>query len=176
VGRSIVETWTFGLPAGGANAGGRPQFAGKSRVGRCHGSGIAHLTSFGDSDRAMSARSLILGYIKAYNAKDVRAMLTFFDDACVFENISGGKVTVRARGRTELETLATRSAAAFATREQKVVSLTEGQGRIVAEIDYHAVLQADLSPDLKAGSELNLRGVSVLELSGGKIVRLTDYS
>ena len=123
----------------------------------------------------MSARDLILGYIKAYNAKDVSAMLTFFDDACVFENISGGKVTVRTEGKTELETLATRSAAAFATREQKVVSLTEGQGRIVAEIDYHAVLESDLSPDLKAGSELYLRGVSVLELSGEKIVRLTDY-
>ena len=124
----------------------------------------------------MSAHDLILGYIKAYNAKDVSAMLTFFDDGCVFENISSGKVAVRTEGKTELEALARRSAAAFATREQKVVSLTEGQGRIVAEIDYHAVLQSDLSPDLKAGSELKLRGVSVLELSGGKIVRLTDYS
>ena len=102
----------------------------------------------------MSAQDLILGYIKAYNAKDVSTMLTFFDYACVFENISGGKVTVRTEGKTELETLARRSAAAFATREQKVVSLTEGQGRIVAEIDYHAVLESDLSPDLKAGSEL----------------------
>ena len=124
----------------------------------------------------MSNQDLLLGYIQAYNAKDVSGMLTYFGEGCVFENISGGKVTVHTRGKTELETLATRSAAAFAAREQKVVSLTEGQGRIVAEIDYHAVLQADLSPDLKAGSELNLRGVSVLELSGGKIVRLTDYS
>lgn len=124
----------------------------------------------------MSARDLILEYIKAYNAKDVSAMVAFFDDACVFENISGGKVTVRTEGKTELESLARKSAAAFATREQKVVSLTEGQGRIVAEIDYRAILQSDLSPDLRAGSELNLRGVSVLELSGGKIVRLTDYS
>lgn len=74
----------------------------------------------------MSAQDLIQGYIKAYNAKDVSAMLTFFEDACVFENISGGKVTVRTEGKRELETLATRSAAAFATREQKVVSLTEG--------------------------------------------------
>jgi hypothetical protein len=124
----------------------------------------------------MSAQETILGYIKAYNAKDVGAMLAFFDDACVFENVSGGKVTVRTEGKAELEGLARKSASAFATREQKVLSLTEGQGRIVAEIDYHAVLQSDLSPDLKAGSEFNLRGVSVLELSGQKIVRLTDYS
>ena len=124
----------------------------------------------------MSAQDLVLEYIKVYNAKDVDAMLTFFDDACVFENISGGKVTVRTEGKAELEALARRSAEAFASREQRVLSLTEGQGRAVAEIDYHAILRADLSPDLKAGSELKLRGVSVVEFADGKITRLSDYS
>jgi hypothetical protein len=38
------------------------------------------------------------------------------------------------------------------------------------------VLQTELSPQLKAGSDLNLRGVSVLEFAGEKIVRLSDYS
>ena len=124
----------------------------------------------------MSAQDLILGYIKAYNAKDVSAMLNFFDEACVFENISGGKVTVRTKGKADLEALARRSADAFASREQKVISLTEGQGRIAVEVDYHAVLQADLSAELKAGSRLDVRGISVCEFSGGKIVRLSDYS
>ncbi len=123
----------------------------------------------------MNAQDLIRGYIEAYNAKDVDAMLAYFDDVCVFENLSGGKVTVRTEGKAELAALARRSAEAFATREQRVLSLTEGQGRIVAEIDYHAVLQADLSPELKAGSRLDLRGVSVFEFAGGKIVRLSDY-
>ena len=124
----------------------------------------------------MSARDLILGYIKAYNAKDVSAMLTFFDDGCVFENISGGKVTIHTESKMELENLARKSAEAFATREQRVVSLTESQERIVAEIDYHGVLQADLSAELKAGSRLDLRGISVFEIAGGKIIRLSDYS
>jgi ketosteroid isomerase-like protein len=124
----------------------------------------------------MNAQDLLRGYIKAYNAKDVRGILDFFAEGCVFENISAGKVTVRTEGKTELENLARRSVEAFASREQKVISVTEGQGRIVAEIDYHAVLQADLSPDLKAGSELKLRGVSVVEVAGGKITRFTDYS
>ncbi len=57
-----------------------------------------------------------------------------------------------------------------------ILSLTEGQGRIAAEIDYHAVLQADLSLELKACRRLDLRGVSVCEFSGEKIIRLTDYS
>lgn len=123
----------------------------------------------------MTDKDLFLGCISAYNAKDVTTMLAFFDEQCVFENVSAGKITVRTKGKGELEALARRSAEAFAWREQKVISFTQGQGRIVAEIDYHAALQADLTPELKAGSRLELRGVSVYEFSGGKIARLTDY-
>lgn len=123
----------------------------------------------------MNDKDLFLDYVKAYNAKDVKTMVACFDEACVFENISGGKVTVRTQGKADLEALAEKSAKAFVSREQKVISLTQGQGRIVAEIDYHAVLQADLSPELKAGSRLDMRGISVCEFSGGRIVRLSDY-
>mgnify|MGYP001176765328 CR=1 FL=1 len=59
---------------------------------------------------------------------------------------------------------------------QREFQVTEGKGRIVVEIDYRAILQADLSPELKAGSHLALRGVSVFEFESGAIVRLTDYS
>lgn len=124
----------------------------------------------------MNEKDLFLEYIEAYNAKDMSRMLSFFDEDCFFENISGGKVTVSTKGKAELEPLARKSAEAFASREQKVLSLTQGQGRIVAEIDYHAVLQADLTPELKAGSRLELRGVSVAEFGRGKIVRLSDYA
>jgi hypothetical protein len=124
----------------------------------------------------MKHKAQFLEYLKAYNAKDVGTMLSFFDENCVFENFSGGKLTVRTNGKAELEALARKSAAAFASRGQRLLSFTEGQGRVVAEIDYHAVLQADLSPDLLAGTKLELRGVSVLEFSGEKIIRLSDYS
>jgi hypothetical protein len=124
----------------------------------------------------MSDQDQLLEYLKAYNAKNVSRMLCCFDDACVFENISAGKVTVHTQGKAELEALARKSAEAFSSREQKILTLTGEQGTIVAEIEYRAVLQADLAPDLKAGSLLELRGVSVFEFSGGKIVRLSDYS
>ena len=122
------------------------------------------------------AQQVFREYLDAYNAKDVGAMLGCFGDGCVFENISGGKVTARTQGKAELEALARKSADAFESREQRLLSLTEGQDRLVAEIDYHAKLQSDLSPELRAGCEIKLRGVSVLEFAGGKIVRLTDYS
>ena len=115
-------------------------------------------------------------YIKAYNAKDVDALLNFFDDACVFENISAGNVTVRTQGKAELETLASASARAFATRHQKILSLTAAGERVAVEIEFQGRLQADLTPDLKAGTMLELRGVSVFEFAAGKILRLTDYS
>ena len=124
----------------------------------------------------MTDKELFLGYIKAYNAKDVIGILSLFDENCAFENISAGKVTARAQGKAQLETLARKSAGAFSSREQRVLRLTGGQGILVAEIEFSGVLQSDLTPDLKAGSHLELRGISVFEFSGGKIIRLTDYS
>ena len=124
----------------------------------------------------MNAKNLFLEYLTAYNAKDVEAMLALFDESCVFENVSGGKVTVRTTGKVELAALAKRSAEAFASREQKLLTMIEDHGKIAAEIDYHGVLQADLSPEMKAGSRLDLRGVSICDFSRGKIVRLVDYS
>lgn len=124
----------------------------------------------------MSARDLFLEYINAYNAKDVNTMLAFFDEKCVFENISGGKVTVSTKGKAELEALARRSAEIFLSREQKILSLTEDRGRIAAEVDFHAVLRADPSPQKKIGGRMHVRGISICEFSEGKIVRLSDYS
>jgi hypothetical protein len=92
----------------------------------------------------------------------------------VLEHISAGRVVARTEGKAAGETLARRSAGAFAWREQKVLSLAGGGGRLVAEIDYPAVLRADLSPGQRAGSELKLRGASVAEFAGGRIVRLSD--
>lgn len=64
-----------------------------------------------------ATKDVVMGYIEAYNAKDVAAMLAFFDDGCVFENVSGGKVTVRTEGREALEALAKRSGDASAWDE-----------------------------------------------------------
>ncbi len=124
----------------------------------------------------MTEPEVVLDYIRAYNAKDVSGMLNCFHEDCLFENISAGTVTVRTQGKTELEALARKSAETFAFREQKIISMTQGQGRLVAEIEFHGLLQADLMPELKAGSRLELRGISVFEFSGGRIVRLSDYS
>jgi ketosteroid isomerase-like protein len=144
------------------------------------GQSLESLLAAWGSEKIMSDKDLYLEYVKAYNSKDVSRMISYFGEGCVFENISGGKATVRTKGKgkgkAELEALARKSTDAFASREQRVVTITHGQGRAVAEIEYHAVLQADLTPGLKAGTHLHLRCVSVAEFSGGKIIRLSDYS
>ena len=124
----------------------------------------------------MSAKDIFMEYVSAYNAKEVSGMLACFDEACVFENFSAGKITVRAESKAELEALARKSAEAFESREMKVIFVIEGVDRIAAEIDYRAVLRADPSPELKAGTRLELHGVSICEFAGGRIVRLSDYS
>ena len=113
----------------------------------------------------MKNKDIFFAYVKAYNAKDVDRMLALFDEECVFENVSAGKVTARTKDKAELEALARRSAQAFASREQKVLSLTEGEQRIVAEIEYHAILQTELAGNLKTGDHLELRGISIFEIS-----------
>lgn len=123
-----------------------------------------------------NSKEVFLAYVEAYNRKEVERMLSFFDDACVFENISGGKVAVRTEGKAELAALATKPAAACAFRKQTIVSLIEARGKIAAEVSFEALLQADLTPELKASTRLQVRGVSICEISNDKIVRLTDYS
>jgi len=123
-----------------------------------------------------SDQDLFLAYVRAYNARDVPRMMTFFADGCVFENISGGRLTVRTVGKAELEELARRSADAFESREQRIIWMVESAGRLAVEIEYDAILRTSLSPEMKAGQHLHLRGVSICEIRGGQIVRLSDYS
>ena len=117
----------------------------------------------------MSEKELFLGYIKAYSAKDVRGMISFFDDECVFENISARQVTVRAQGKAELEALARKSADAFSTIERKGLTLTGGPTCLVAEIGTQGPPAGGSHPRPESGQHLALRGVSVFQFSGGKI-------
>lgn len=124
----------------------------------------------------MNHEAVFRDYVDAYNAGDVKRMVSFFDDDCVFENISAGKVTARTVGKPALEALARKSAQSFASREQKVVTLTRGDDRVVAEVDFSGLLQTDLSPELPSGTRMRLRGVTVADFANGRIVRLTDYN
>jgi hypothetical protein len=61
-------------------------------------------------------------------------MLALFDEACVFENISGKSPTHRRQGGAGNARAKIRRG--LCIEEQKVLSVTEEAGRLVAEIDY----------------------------------------
>lgn len=78
--------------------------------------------------------------------------------------------------RQEFEQLALQSVNYFSERKQIVRFLVQGTEAAAVEIDYVATLAQDLPNGLKAGQQLQLRGVSIFEVKQGKISRISDYS
>lgn len=119
---------------------------------------------------------IIQAYLTAYNAKDVPAMLALLDEAVFFENVSNASGITTTQSKSEFETLALQSLNFFSERRQSVRFQVLSDTAAAVEIDYHATLAQDLPNGLKAGETLRLRGVSIFEVSQGKIIRISDYS
>ena len=68
------------------------------------------------------------------------------------------------------------SAALFATRAQKLVSLRLEADRAIAVIDFEGVLARDIEGGPAAGSVIALTGKSEFEFRGGAITRIIDRS
>ncbi|WP_381523984.1 nuclear transport factor 2 family protein [Spirosoma soli] len=118
----------------------------------------------------------ILNYIKAYNAKDVPAMLALLDDQILFENVSNSSGTTVTTTKEEFETIARQSLSYFSERKQIIRFSVLSEESAAVEIDYQATLAQDLPNGLKAGQQVQLRGVSLFERRNGKFVRISDYS
>ncbi len=121
-------------------------------------------------------RELVSQYVSAYNAFDVDGMMATLHPDIVFENVSEGAVNASARGADAFRRLAEQSAALFASRRQTVTHFEDTADGVRIEVDYHAVLAADLPNGLKAGETIQLEGQSAFAFADGLIARLTDYS
>ena len=119
---------------------------------------------------------IIQAYFTAYNAKDVPAMLALLDEGVFFENVSNASGITTTQSKSEFETLALQSLNFFSERRQSVRFQVLSNTAAAVEIDYQATLAQDLPNGLKAGETLRLRGVSIFEVSQGKITRISDYS
>jgi len=121
-------------------------------------------------------KQLIQSYLEAYNAKNVTAMLAMLDDHVVFENISNTAGTISIVGKQAFEQLAMQTLPFFSERRQLIrFAVMEAESAAI-EISYRAIVAQDLPNGLKAGEELQLRGVSVFEMRHGKFTRISDYS
>lgn len=119
---------------------------------------------------------VIAAYVAAYNGKDVEVMIACLAEEVVFRNLSGGVVTAETAGRPDFETLARHGAAAFATRRQTVTHAITVAGTTLAEIDYGAVVAADLPNGWVAGQAAQLSGATLFRVREGRIVEIVDQS
>lgn len=119
---------------------------------------------------------LISDYIKAYNAKDVAAMLAGLADDIVFENRSIGETTMRLQGLEAFRQQAEQATDLFTEREQKIRSFDHRDDQTEIGISYSATLATDLPNGMKQGDVLQLEGRSVFRFSEGRISSITDIS
>jgi hypothetical protein len=118
----------------------------------------------------------IQAYIRAYNSKNVPAMLMLVDDQIIFENVSNSSGIMTTSTKQEFEKIASQSLQYFSERKQVVRFSVLSVNSAAVEIDYQAVLAQDLPNGMKAGQHLQLRGVSIFEMQSGKFTRISDYS
>jgi ketosteroid isomerase-like protein len=125
---------------------------------------------------AHQQRSIIDGYLAAYNSFDIDGMMATIHPDVQFKNVSGGEVNAAASGSDEFRTLAEQSKQLFSSRQQTVTSFESRGDHAVVDVAYEAVLAMDLPNGMKAGETLRLEGRSEFVFRDGRICGLTDHS
>jgi len=125
---------------------------------------------------ATQAEKLVDSYIEAYNGFDVPGMLACLHPDVQFEHSTNGDVTVRLDGRAAFEGQATRAAAWFSERTQRVTAFRWQDEQAEATIDYFAITATDLPNGIKAGTTLQFSGRSVFSFRDELIAFIQDFS
>jgi len=141
-----------------------------------------HVQALSDEHRADDVldrsrhKDLIEKFIAAYNEFDVERMVALLSPDIRFENYSGNKLTASTVGIDDFRKLAEQSKLLFAEREQSISSITFGRDSAIVSIEYRGRLAADLPGGPRAGSVLQLRGVSEYSFRGDRITKIVDRS
>lgn len=115
-------------------------------------------------------------YIAAYNAMDVEGMLAHLVDNVVFKNYAGDKLIAEADDKASFEKLARTAISAFKERRQTVKKAFTMGDTTVLTIQFDAIVAVDLPNGWKADQKLDFRGACEIQLTDGKIIRITDQS
>ena len=121
-------------------------------------------------------RTILEKYIDGYNTFDIGAMLSVIHSEFEFVNISEGEVNATASGIDEFRILAEEGKNIFSSRKQTIIDFKENDDQAAIEVEYEAVLAADLPNGKKAGETLHLNGLSEFTFRDGKIYRIVDIS
>jgi len=117
---------------------------------------------------------IIENYIQAYNQFDVEKMMADMHDNLKFENISDGVVTLAVEGIHALKNQAKQAVAIFKERKQTITNYKFNDHEVTVDIDFEGTLATDLPGGLKAGNRLDLKGKSIFNFVGNKIIYLGD--
>lgn len=121
-------------------------------------------------------KTVIQGYLSAYNSFDIEGMVALVHSGVVFKNVAGGEVNAEAVGVDQFREMATQSKALFSSRHQKATNFKFTGNIATTDIAYEGILAVDLPNGMKAGEVLRLNAWSEFEFKDGKIYRITDFS
>ncbi|MEL7252493.1 MAG: nuclear transport factor 2 family protein [Bacteroidota bacterium] len=122
-------------------------------------------------------RSIIEKYVEAYNSFDTSAMLNDLHEQVVFQNISGGEVNLKTKGKAAFREQAEAAKNYFSERQQTITHWEYVSSDLVRiGITYRGVLAVDLPSGMKAGETLELTGSSEFRFRGQQIIGIVDES
>ncbi|OPB98064.1 nuclear transport factor 2 family protein [Elizabethkingia occulta] len=119
---------------------------------------------------------IIRSYINAYNQFDIPGMVANLHDNIIFKNIQDGETNLLLQGKKEFRRQAELAKMYFTERQQNITSVKHSEDQTEIEIDYFAVLAADMPNGLKKGNTLKLTGKSIFKFLDDRIIELTDIS
>ncbi len=124
----------------------------------------------------MTLPAVIQRYIDAYNRKDVPAMLACLSEDVMFKNIAEGEVTVETTNKRAFADLAEIGVQAFECRHQDVLNAISVSDDTLIEVQFSAVVAADLPNGWTSGQNVSFRGASAFGVVDGEIVSIIDQS
>jgi hypothetical protein len=132
--------------------------------------------SFAGPNVRPAMRALIDRYLDAYNRMDVNAMLATMHREVIFENYTGGNLSVRTLGIDELRHLAESSRGLFSGRRQTVTDYREAEGTAYVQIFFEGTFAIDLPNGVRAGQRIAMPGRSEYRECDGLLIYIADHS
>jgi len=121
---------------------------------------------------ATDVERMLADYTTAWNSHDVEKIPSFFTDDCIYEDVAMGAVN---RGKEEVRAFASGIFAAFPDFKIEITSRLVAGDREASEWIISGTQTGDLPGIPATGKSFSIRGVSIIELHGGKIRRSSDY-
>lgn len=125
-------------------------------------SGVAQGRSKGS---ASTDKKVIEQLFAAWSSNDADKVANVFTEDAVYEDVTASHIS---RGRAEVRQWAAGGFGVFEKFKMEVASISVHNGRGVAEWVWTAT-------DKKLSKNFSVRGVSIVEVRGGKISRCKDY-